>query len=159
MLPIPSRILFAMVLAASPLDACKPKAAPKAPPPKTAPLPAATTFAGVHVFEGASPAPAPCTITLSADSTPDHPEAHPASSGPGCTVAFPILVPLARWEVVGAATIRFTDKDGYALGDFTKDVSGVLKGTGEDDGKPYTLTPMAVWMKAGTSPAATTDAP
>ena len=138
------------------LTACKP--APKAPPP--APAPAvkyadAAVFAGVYVFAGAGAAPVPCTLTLHADAIEGAPDVHTAEAGVGCTVAYPVLVTLARWEVISEDAIRLEDSGGYALGDMKKNAAGVLEGAGEADGQPYTMTPMAVFARqAQTAPVA-----
>lgn len=130
------------------LTACKP--APKAPPP--APAAAVTyadpaVFAGVYVFAGAGAAPPLCTLTLHNDSIEGAPDVHGAEAGVGCTIAYPVLVTLARWEVISEDAIRLEDSGGYALGDMKKNAAGVLEGAGEADGAPYTMTPMAIYAR------------
>ena len=148
------------------LTACKP--APKAPPP--APAPAvkyadAAVFAGVHVFAGADAAGTLCMLTLHNDVIEGAPDVHSAEAGAGCTVAHPMLVTLARWEVISEDAIRLEDSGGYALGDMKKNAAGVLEGAGEADGKPYTMTPMAIYARqapkaeAPEEPAAAEPAP
>ena len=128
------------------LAACKP--APKAPPPAPAVKYAdAAVFAGVYVFAGAGAAPPLCTLTLHNDVIEGAPDVHGAEAGVGCTVAYPVLVTLARWEVISEDAIRLEDSGGYALGDMKKNAAGVLEGAGEADAKPYTMTPMAVFAR------------
>jgi hypothetical protein len=128
------------------LVACKP--APEAPPPAPAVAYAdAAVFAGVYVFAGAGAAPPLCTVTLRNDVIEGAPDVHPAMAGEGCTVAYPVLVTLARWEVISEDAIRLMDGGGYALGDMKKDATGVLNGVGENDAKPYVMTPMAVFAR------------
>ena len=137
-----------LLLAASMLliVACKP--APQAPPAAPAVTYAdAAVFAGVYVFAGAGAAPPLCTVTLGNDVIEGAPDVHPAMAGEGCTVAYPVLVTLARWEVISEDAIRLMDSGGYALGDMKKDAAGVLNGVGENDGKPYVMTPMAVFAR------------
>lgn len=146
----PARLFLAAVTVL--LVACKP--APETPPP--APAPAVTyadaaVFAGVYVFTGAGEAPPLCTLTLSNDVIEGAPDVHSAKAGEGCTVAYPVLVTLARWEVIGEDALRLMDSGGYALGDMKKDAAGVLNGAGEADGKPYTMTPMAIVARQKTS--------
>lgn len=148
-------LLLAALLA---LTACKP--APKAPPhPSAAPVKYAdaAVFAGVHVFAGAGAAPAPCTLTLHNDVIEGAPDVHSAEAGVGCTVAYPMLVTLARWEVISEDAIRLEDSGGYALGDMKKNAAGVLEGAGEADGKPYTMTPMTVFARQAPVAPETTD--
>jgi len=138
-------VRYLLALSALSLVACKP--APKSPPP--APAPAvkyadAATFAGVYVFAGAEPSPMSCTLTLSNDVIDGAPDVYTAKAGEGCTLQFPLLVPLARWEVVSEDAIRLEDSGGYALADLKKTANGLLTGAGEADGKPYTMTPMAL---------------
>jgi hypothetical protein len=121
----------------------------RAPPP---PAPAvkyadAATFAGVYVFTGAGATPALCTVTLRNEVIEGAPDVHPADAGEGCTVAYPVLVTLARWEVISEDAIRLLDPGGYAVGDMKKNAAGALAGAGEADGKPYTMTPMAVFAR------------
>jgi hypothetical protein len=136
-------LLFALLLA---LAACKP--APKTPAAAspTATYADAAVFAGVYVFAGAGPAPPLCTVTLRNDVIEGAPDVHSAEAGEGCTVAYPVLVALARWEVIGEDAIRLLDSGGYALGDMKK-AAGALQGKGEADGKPYTMTPMALFAR------------
>ena len=130
------------------LAACKP--APKAPSGAASSAtvyPDAALFAGVYVFTGAGDAPALCTLTLRNDVIEAAPDVHSAKAGEGCTVAYPMLVALARWEVVGADTLRLLDSGGYALGDMKKNAAGALEGKGEADAKPYAMTPMALFAR------------
>ncbi len=129
------------------LAACKPATKAASPPAPAVKYADAAEFAGVYVFAGAEAAPALCILTLHDEVVEGAPDVHAVEAGVGCTVTYPMLVTLARWEVISEDAIRLEDSGGYALGDMKKNAAGVLEGAGEADAKPYTMTPMAIYAR------------